>query len=235
MRKMVITLLALGVFAASTAFAANAIRFSQVYGGGGSGTGTYAPDYVELFNNGCVPVDMSGWQIQYGSAAGTFASNTFTIATLPAGAIIQPCGYYLVQVGSSAVGPPPLPVTPDFINTLGPSMSGTAGKVALLPAGTATNQLCAAIQPIAIDLFGWGTANCYEGTAAPTPSNVIIAVRNGGGIIDTDNNFADFTNVSAPLVTMHSAAGGATNIACVDACIVPTSKKSWGQIKTIYR
>jgi hypothetical protein len=233
MRKMVITLLALGVFAASTAFAANAVRFSQVYGGGGSGTGTYAPDYIELFNNSGAAVDMSGWMVQYGSATGNFASNTFTIATLPAGAIIQPCGYYLMQVGSSAVGPPALPVTPDFVNTPGPNMSATAGKVALLPAGTATNQLCGVIAPLAIDLFGWGTtATCFEVQAAPAPSNVIIAVRKLGGMQDTDNNFNDFVNTSAPLVTMHNAAGGFRNTECL---AVPAAKNSWGQIKTMYR
>jgi hypothetical protein len=235
MRKMVITLLALSVFAASTAFAGSqAIRFSKVYGGGGSATGTYCPDFVELVNYGPVPVDMSNWQIQYGSAAGNFASNTFTIATLPAGAIIPACGYYLVQVGTVAVPGTcvALPVTPDFINLAGPNMSGTAGKVALLPAGTGTNLLCAAIQPLAIDLFGWGTANCFETQAAPTPSNALVAVRNNIAI-DTDNNFADFANVSAPTVVLHNAASGYADPACYQA--VPATRNSWGQIKTMYR
>jgi hypothetical protein len=232
---MVITLLALSVFAASAALAGTqAVRFSQVYGGGGSATGTYCPDYLELFNNSGTAVNISGWQIQYGAAAGNFASNTFTIAILPAGAIIAPCGYYLVQVGTVATPGTcrALPVTPDFINGAGPNMSATAGKVALLPAGTATNQLCAVIKPLAIDLFGWGTADCFETQAAPTPSNVLIAVRKLGGIQDTDNNFNDFTNVSAPLVTMHNAAGGIRNVECL---AVPANRNSWGQIKTIYR
>lgn len=238
MRKMVIALLALGVFATSTAFAANAVRFSQVYGGGGSTTGTFCPDYVELFNNSCEPIDMSGWQIQYGSATGLFASNTFTIAILPAGAIIPACGYYLAQVGSSATGTGcgAMSATPDFINTAGPNMGAAGGKVALVPAGTATGLACAAIAPIAIDLFGWGSGNCFEGTVAPAGSAVLVPTRKLGGVQDTDNNANDFVNVAGASVVLHTAASGVTNASCVAVCAeVPTIKRSWGQIKTIYR
>lgn len=234
MRKMVIALLVLGVFAASSAFAANAVRFSQVYGGGGSTTGTFCPDYVELFNNSGSPIDMSGWQLQYGSATGLFASNTFTIAILPAGSIIPACGYYFAVVGSSATGTGcgAIPVTPDFINTAGPNMGAAGGKVALVPAGTATGQTCAVIAPIAIDMFGWGSGNCFEGTVAPAGSAVLIPTRKLGGMQDTDNNLNDFTNVPGASVVIHTAASGYTNAECM---VVPSTKQSWGQIKTMYR
>jgi hypothetical protein len=220
MRKTLTALLALGVFAAAPAFAANDVRFSQVYGGGGGATGYYAYDYVELFNSGCAAVDMSGWQLQYGSATGLFASNTFSIATLPAGAIIQSCGYYLVQVGSSVAGPPAIPVTPDFINTTGPNLSGTAGKLALLPAGTATGQTCEVITPLAIDMYGYGSATCFEGTAGPVGGVALVAVRNLGGRTDTDNNLADFATVAQP-VLMHSVGCGYLNPECVTECTTP--------------
>ena len=85
MRKMVITLLALGLFAASTAFAANPVRISQVYGGGG-GSSVWTYDYVELFNSGGCPAAIGGWSIQYGSSAGTvFGSSATNCAFIPAG------------------------------------------------------------------------------------------------------------------------------------------------------
>jgi uncharacterized protein len=232
MRKLAIAVLALGLFATS-AFAANNIRISQVYYGGGAATGYYNTDYVELFNNGCSAVNVGGWQLQYGAATGLFASNTFTIYTIPAGTTIQPCGYLLIATGTVS-GLNALPVTPDLTNTLGPSMSGSAGKVALLPAGTATGQTCAVIAPLAIDMFGWGSATCFEGTVKPFQNYTGVAIRNGGGTVDTDNNNNDFTNTTAP-VTMHTAASLATNADCVAACIVPTQRSTWGKIKTIYR
>jgi uncharacterized protein len=233
MRKMVIALLVLGVLAASSAFAANPVRISQVYYGGGAATGYYNQDYTELFNNGCVAVDISGWQLQYGSATGLFASNTFTIFTFPAGTIIQPCGYVIVASGTTS-GLNALPVTPDFLNTAVLSLSGSAGKIALCPAGTATGLACAAMQPLAIDMFGWGTATCFEGAVKPALNYTGVAVRNGGGTVDTDNNNNDFTNTPEP-AAMHTMASLYTNPDCVAACAVPTTKSSWGQIKTIYR
>jgi uncharacterized protein len=232
MRKLVIAVLALGVFATS-AFAANPVRISQVYYGGGAGTAYYQNDYVELFNNGCTAVDISGWQLQYGSSTGVFASNTFGTFVFPAGTTIQPCGYVVVAVGSTA-GINPLPVTPDFTNTAVLSMSGTNGKVALCPAGTATGLACAAMQPIAIDMFGWGTATCFEGTVKPSLNYTGVAVRNGGGTVDTDNNNNDFTNMNQPYA-YHTMASLYTNPDCVAACIVPTQRSTWGKIKTIYR
>jgi uncharacterized protein len=232
MRKIVITVLALSLMA-TAAFASNPVRISQVYYGGGAGSGYYNSDYVELFNSGCTAVDISNWQLQYGSATGNFASNTFTILTIPAGATIQPCGYYLVATGTVA-GINPLPVTPDYTNSVVLSMSGSAGKVALLPPGTATNQTCAVIAPLAVDMFGWGTATCYEGTAKAAVNYTNVAVRNNGGLTDTDNNNADFTNTTTPVV-MHTAASGYKNPDCEVACAVPTLPTTWGKIKTIYR
>jgi hypothetical protein len=234
MRKMVITVLALGIFAASAAFAANPVRISQVYYGGGAGTGYYTQDYVELFNNSCVPVDISGWQLQYGSATGLFASNTFSIFTFPAGTVIQPCGYVVVASGTTS-GLNALPVTPDFLNTGVLSMSGSAGKLALCPAGTATGLACAAMQPIAIDMFGWSTANCFEGTVKPGINYTNVAVRNGGGMTDTDNNNNDFTNTAEPYA-YHTMASLYTNPDCYLICNpVEAIRSSWGKVKTIYR
>ena len=51
---------------------------------------------------------------------------------------------------------------------------------------------------VAVDLVGFGSANCFEGAAAtPTLSNTTAALRNSNGCIDTDSNSADFS-VGAP-------------------------------------
>ena len=96
------------------------VKISQVYTGGGltTGTPTYNYDYVELFNAGDAPVDLSGWALEYGSASGTWASTTTNIFTFPAGATIQPCGYLLVASTSASSAGAALPVSSDYNFTL---------------------------------------------------------------------------------------------------------------------
>jgi endonuclease G len=167
-----------------------------VYGGGGNATATYKNDFIELFNRGTSPVNVTGWSVQYASAAGTSWAKTDLTGT------IQPGRYYLVQESAGAGGTVNLP-TPDASG--GIAMSATAGKVALvtngtlLTCGTANNCLPnAAIR----DLVGFGTgsggANSFEGAApAPTLTNPTAAIRAGGGCTDSDNNGADFSSVAA--------------------------------------
>jgi len=59
-----------------------------------------------------------------------------------------------------------------------------------------------------IDLVGWGSANFFEGAAAPGTSNILALSRMDGGLTDTDNNAADFftgppnpRNTASPLNT----------------------------------
>jgi hypothetical protein len=233
MRKTVIALVALSLIVATSAFAASTVRISQVYYGGGSSSGYYLRDYVELFNSSSVPVNIGGWSLQYGSATGLFASNTFTIAVLPVGATIPACGYYLIESGSSGTGTTPiaLPVTPDFQNLVGPSLSGTAGKVALFADQILSRDCVAALATPPVDLFGWGTASCYETTVKPALNYTGVAVRALGGMTDTDNNNNDFTNMNQPY-PMHTAASGYVNPDCT---IVPAVSETWGRVKTLYR
>ena len=49
MKKLATAVLSLALITlASSAFAANAVRISQIYGGGGSSSAAYTTDYVEL-------------------------------------------------------------------------------------------------------------------------------------------------------------------------------------------
>ena len=101
---------------------------SQVYAGGGNAGASYANDFVELFNRGGTSVDLTGWTIQYASAASASWQ-----ATALAGSL-APGRHYLVQLASTAAVGAALP-TPDATGTTNLAASG--GKVALVRSATA--------------------------------------------------------------------------------------------------
>jgi predicted extracellular nuclease len=166
-----------------------AVAVSQVYGGGGNSGADYTHDFIELFNRGAAPVDLTGWSVQYASATGSSWQVT------PLSGTLQPGQYYLIQQAQGAGGTTPLP-TPDATGTI--AMSATNGKVALVEATTALTGTC----PTAgvIDFVGFGsTANCFEGSGpTPTLNNSTAALRVEAGCQDTDDNAADFELVSPP-------------------------------------
>ena len=67
------------------------VVISEVYGGGGNSGATYTHDYIELYNRGASAVDLTGWSVQYASAAGTtWAVRTNLTGSIGAGR------YYLI-------------------------------------------------------------------------------------------------------------------------------------------
>lgn len=198
----VLTLLVLLAWPA-TGRASNAIRISQVYGGGGgsNSAATYARDYVELYNDSASPVDISGWCLEYGSATGNWGSSIGNRFTFPGGTIIQAGHYLMIATGTTGTGGGSFPVTPDIgADGGGPTLnlSLTTGKVGLFSQENA-NLACGAELPgTLVDKVAYGTSNCAEGTAVATLSISSGAVRNGDGTVDTDNNVADFTVVTNP-------------------------------------
>ena len=59
---------------------------SQVYGGGGNSGATLKNDFIELYNNGSSPVDLSSWSVQYAATTGTSWQRTnLTGAIQPGG------------------------------------------------------------------------------------------------------------------------------------------------------
>jgi len=229
MKRLVTLLSLLAVCALTTsALAANPVRISQVYGGGGATTAgpTYNQDYVELFNSGLVPVNLSGWTIEYGSATGSWGSSTGNIFTFPAGSVIEPCRYVLVAMTASSAGGP-LPVTPDHTGTL--NISATNGKVALFSAVN-SNLACGAELPgTLVDKISFGTGNCPEIAATAALTNTSGAVRNNAGMDDSDNNAVDFAIVTAPVPNNRASAANPLCLA------TPSRGSTWGQIKTLYR
>jgi hypothetical protein len=226
MKKLATAVLSLALITvASSAFAANAVRISQVYGGGGSSSAAYTHDYIELFNNSGVAVDISGWSIEYGSATGAWASFSGNIYTFPEGSVIQPCKYLLIS-GSSGSGGDPLPVAADHVAGL--TLSGTTGKVALFTQPN-INVVCGSEVGTIVDKVSYGTGNCPETANVPGLSSLTAAIRIGGGTQDTDNNLADFT-VEGSFVPRNSASPA--NTLCL---ATPTAPTTWGSVKNIYR
>jgi predicted extracellular nuclease len=159
------------------------VVISQVYGGGGNSGATYTHDFIELFNRGTSPVNLTGWSVQYGGANGT------TWAVTPLAGTIDPGEYYLVRQAAGAGGTTPLP-TPDATGNT--AMSATAGKVALRDSTAAAIGACPA--GITADLVGYGGANCAEGLApASATSNTLAALRKRGGCFDSNHNRNDFS------------------------------------------
>jgi hypothetical protein len=232
MRKIAIAIIAVGLVLATTASASNPVRISQVYGSGGN---YYKCDYVELFNNSDVAVNIGGWSIQYGSATGTtFGSSTYNYALIPSGAVIPPCGYYLISGYCSSSGGIDLPMTPDLTIPTSPPLwqfnfSSSSGKVALF-SDQVFNRTCDEAKSVAVDIVGYGSANCFETSAAPMSDAASVLVRGNGGAVDTDNNAADFTKVTQP-ATIHNSSSSPNP----DCTPVPTLGLTWGRLKTIYR
>lgn len=230
--KRFATTLALLAICAAPAFAANAVRISQVYGGGG-GT-TASTDFIELFNNSGSPVNISGWVLEYGSATGLWNSFTGNAFVFPAGAVIQPCGYLLFAGNVGTGGAPSIGADYATSPTTQFNMSGTNGKVMLVTVlngdGTAGGAVaCGSEVGVIIDKVAWGSSTCAEGTATPALTASTAAFRKVGGTVDTDNNLADFTTGLAPAPRNSQSPKNPT---CL---ITPTRTSTWGAVKSIYR
>ncbi|MCI0352292.1 MAG: lamin tail domain-containing protein, partial [Acidobacteriales bacterium] len=64
-------ILAVLLFAGLLARGQSSVVISQIYGGGGNTGAPYRNDFIELFNRGSNSVSVTGWSVQYASAAGT--------------------------------------------------------------------------------------------------------------------------------------------------------------------
>lgn len=189
-RVLLLALLAaLALLPAAARAATSDVVVSQIYGGGGNAGATYRNDYVELFNAGSAGVDLSGWTVQYATAAGTSWQATPLSGTIAAGR------YYLVQLASNADVGAILP-TPNATGTS--NLAGTSGKIALVR-GTAALTCGASAgscstDPLVADLVGYGDATDFEGSgSAAGLSNTLAAIRANDGCTDTGNNATDFT------------------------------------------
>src|SRR5262249_46536343 len=141
------------------------VLINEVYSGGGSSQAiaAYHTDYIELFNNGTTPVDISGYVLAYGSSTQAAGSFPTAIGTIPAGTALPAGGFYLIRTGSSGTGGAADP-NADVVFSSGASLSATSGAIRLQNASATT-----------LDVIGWGTTNNFEG-AGPAASPTSIAV-----------------------------------------------------------
>ncbi len=188
MRRGPLVFAVVALLLAGFAYAASPnVVISQVYGGGGNSGATLKNDFIELFNRGAATIDLSGWSVQYAAKVGTSWQRTNLLGT------IQPGQYYLIQEAKGSAGTASLP-SPDATGTI--AMSATDGKVALVNNQTtiASGTSCPGAAEGVVDFAGYGTANCFEGSAAaPILTNTTAVLRVGDGCTDTDNNATDFT------------------------------------------
>lgn len=186
-----------------------AVLISQVYGGGAatSGSPAYKHDYIELRNTSAEAAPLAGLSLQYGSATGTGNWSTLSLSgTIPAN------GFFLVRTNTTGTLGADLP-TPDLSVANGLNMSASNGKVALVTGTTALSGACPTAN--VLDLVGYGTANCAEGSAAPALTNMLAAFRGNAGCTDTASNAADFStgtpaarNSSSTATACGSSGGG---------------------------
>ena len=188
-RVLLLALLAaLLLFPTAAGAGASNVVVSQIYGGGGNAGATFRNDYVELFNAGSGAVDLSGWTVQYATAAGTTWQATALSGT------IAPGRYYLIQLASNADVGAALPPA-DATGTS--NLAGTSGKIALVRGAAAVTcgasaGSCSA-DPLVEDLVGYGSASDFEGAgSAAALSNTSAALRANGGCTDTGDNTTDF-------------------------------------------
>lgn len=223
----------LGVLVAHSAFAANSVRISMIYGGGGGGSGPYKYDFVELFNNSGAPINIGGWTLQYGSATGPAFANSAPVMPVPAGAVIPACGYYLMQISAANAAGADLPVTPDAIMSTTVDISQSNGKIALVNNNVNTAHTCSgnSVGGDLVDAVGWGTATCFEGAASAALGATLVDLRKGAGTQDTDSNSNDFTQPTAASTTIHNSQS-AQNPGCL---VVPANSNTWGSVKMLYR
>ncbi|MBY0227808.1 MAG: S8 family serine peptidase [Gemmataceae bacterium] len=167
------------------------VVISEVFGGG-SASGPYNRDFVELYNQGPLPVDLTGWSVQTASAT----SGTWTVTALSG--TLAPGQYHLVAFGPVATDEFGNPVgttlpTPNKVNAL-VNLDPANGKVLLSYYDVAAEGTQPGEDDGAVDLVGYGTANGYEGSAATSIASSKSATRGGGGDTDTDDNAADFSS-----------------------------------------
>jgi predicted extracellular nuclease len=186
------------VIAAAPALAASStVVITEVYGGGGNSGASYTNDFIELTNLSDAPVDLSGWSIQYASAAGTSWTNKITLT-----GSIAPGGVYLAQGASGGANGQPMP-TPDATGSV--NLAAASGKVALVTSTTSLTCTtgCATAAGV-VDFVGYGAANDFETSAAPGISNTTSATRKDP-TKDADNNGTEFEAVNPSPKTLTTA------------------------------
>ena len=207
------------------------VLISQLYGGGGNSGALYNQDYIELYNRSATSQSLTGWSVQYASAAGT------TWAATALNGSIGPGKYYLVAMSTAGTTGSSLP-TPDATGTT--AMAAAAGKVALVNSTTALSGANPFGTSGLQDLVGYGSTAGYEGSGpTPAPSATLAVLRGASGATDTDNNAVDFTTgtpnprnggsvSAAPVITSTNAVSGLVGVSLTYQITASNGPTSFG-------
>jgi hypothetical protein len=177
---------------------------SQVYGGGGNASATYANDLIEIFNRGTTTIDfaVTPYSAQYAAATSNFSTNKTNITS----GTLLPGHYFLIQEASGGANGVALPTPDVFGGTI--NMSATAGKIALVLGTTSLTGSGCPLGATIVDFLGYGTtANCSETSpiaVSGTNSNARSVIRTNS-CVDTNNNSTDFSNPTTAPVARNSA------------------------------
>jgi hypothetical protein len=194
------------------------VKISQVYGGASGTSGTLNPDgdFVELFNAGSTPINMTGWSLR---SAVSHTSSTWGQANIPAGTVIGAGQYYVVRFSRESSGGFRQSYQEDLAVLSGTGISDfvstNSGKIVLMRSQTISlsGVNCpptdATAGPAIEDYFTYrsstsatpvcnesgGTIYTVPSFPSPTPGfgNNVSLQRKTSGCLDTNNNSSDFT------------------------------------------
>ena len=176
--------------------ASSGLVINEVYGGGGSTSGTpfSKADFVELFNPTGTPQSTAGLSLQYRSAS--FSGGNPSVLALN-NATVPPGGHFLVQVSAGSNGPD-LPVTPDQTGTA-LAMGQGSGQVILAQGTAPITATGTSMHTVAnvVDFVGYGTATSSETAPTGTALTTTTSAQRVNGT-DHDNNSSDFAAPGAP-------------------------------------
>jgi lamin tail-like protein/collagen triple helix repeat protein len=153
--------------------------------------GAASDEFVELFNAGASPVDLSGFKLVYRAGAGT---SDIALATIPDGTIVGPRAFYLFG-GSGYAG------MKKADQSFSPSLAAAAGGIGLRDAAGKL-----------VDSVGYGTATNAFVETSPAPAPPATAPPGSSDIRrpdgkDTNDNGADFAVTASPTPGGPNAAG----------------------------
>ncbi|QSB14632.1 lamin tail domain-containing protein [Natronosporangium hydrolyticum] len=145
------------------------------------GPGGANDEFVELRNTGTGSADISGWRLQGCAATSGAATNR---ATIPAGTVLPPGGYYLIARDTHYTGA----ATADL--TFSAAIADEGGVRLVTASGGYVDGVGSAAP---------ASSECREGAGLtfPTGDADVSFHRDGAGSVDTDDNAADFLGPAA--------------------------------------
>lgn len=197
---------------------ANHIVISECAPGGGSSNASslYQRDWIELYNPTNSSVDITGWSLQYKSAAGT---GTYAVGLTFGSVSIAPHSFYLIVSGAAGTGGAVLSPAADVdAGTGNLSMGAASGRLALCSNNVALTSGSEAAATTIVDFIGWGSGVTYSEGMASAPAGSIsvtlerkaqatstaltlkpdgVEAADGNGY-DSNNNAADFVAQGSP-------------------------------------